>query len=184
LIALGCDPGDGCGAVVTLDTARRVVTLAAEWQRMKRKGGDVLRWRVQREGGECFEREFPVSAPASLNEAIGLWPTPDAAAVEGIIFHGRDKVGPATLVLAESAGRAVEWLRALGIEPIRPAAQDWRRVVLGLSRGVKADAAEARAVAMVGAGVLPRLPDGITSGHAAEAVCLAWYAGVMARATG
>lgn len=176
MIALGCDPGDGCGAVVTVDTARRVVTLAAEWQRMKRKGGDVMRWRVQREGCERMEREFPVSAPASLNEAIGLWPTPDAAAVEGIIFHGRDKVGPSTLVLAESAGRAVEWLRALGVEPHRPKASEWRKAVLGLSPRTEAKAAERAAVLACERGHLPRLPDGITSGHAAEAVCIAWWA--------
>ena len=180
MIAVGVDPGGSAGAVVRIDTARRAVTLAAEWQVMKAaptkcRPVPAMRWRVWMEGGETRERFFPLDAPASFSEAIGLWPTPDVAAVEAIAWYGSG--GPDTLVLAESAGRAVEWLRALGVEPHRPKASEWRRAVLGLSPRTEAKAAERAAVLACERGHLPRLPEGITSGHAAEAVCIAWWAG-------
>jgi len=177
MIAVGADPGSAAGAVVRIDTTRRAVTLAAEWQRMTRKAGDVMRWRVWVEGGETRERCFPVAAPASFNEAIGLWPTPDVAAVEGIAWYGAG--GPDTITLAESAGRACEWLRALGVEPLRPKAAEWRKAVLGLSPRTKAADAERAAVLACERGHLPRLPEGIGSGHAAEACAIAWWAGAQ-----
>ena len=161
--------------MVTIDTARRVVTLAAEWQQLARKSGAVTRWRVQREGGPLLERVVSVDAPLAFAEAIGMWPTPDAAAVEGIAWYGSG--GPDTLTLAESAGRAVEWLRSMGIDPKRPKASEWRKAVLGLSPRTKAKEAERAAVLACERGHLPRLPDGIGSGHAAEACAIAWWAG-------
>jgi hypothetical protein len=179
VIVAACDPGSAAGAVVRIDTVRRVVTMAAEWQTMKAaptKGrhGPSMRWRTWIEGGETMERFFPLDRPASFNEAVGMWPTPDRAAVEAIAWYGAG--GPDTLVLAESAGRAVEWFRALGVEPSRPKASEWRRAVLGLSPRTKASDAERAAVLACERGHLPRLPEGIGSGHAAEACAIAWWA--------
>jgi len=176
VIALGCDPGQSAGAVVTLDTARRVVTLAAEWQVMRRKSGDVHRWRVQREGCDVVEQVTAADRPFAFAEAIGLWPTPKAAAVEGIVWQG--KGGPSTITLAESAGRVVEWLRSMGIDPQRPPARLWRKVVLGLPHTTEAAVAERAAVRACERGHLPKLPSGIDSGHAAEACAIAWWAGL------
>lgn len=180
MIALGVDPGRSAGAVVVVDTTARRCLLSHDWRTLRRVGGNVLALRTW-----TPERGIVESTQAA---ALGApWPDlglltaavlarVEVAAVEGIIWHGRG--GPSTLVLAEAAGEAVGWCRSRGWEPQRPPARVWRHAVLGLPPRTDAADAERYALRMTTG---PRAPlvalPSWAPGHAAEAACIAWYAG-------
>lgn len=180
MITLGIDPGRSAGGLAVVDTTARVVLLAHDWRTLRRVSGDVLALRTWVRGQDAPDvSEVPDDDPPPGTPWPLLDPRPiQRAAVEGIRWQGEG--GPSTIVLAESAGAAAEWCRLrLRLQPERPTAAEWRRVVLGLPARTPADVAEraAKAATIGPRAVLPALPEW-APGHLAEAVCIAWWAGL------
>ena len=177
---MGVDPGFKNGGVVLLkmaDSAPHSVVAAWAWTYRQRKAGNF--WEVLDESGTLTKH-------SSINEISGyIVDVVQALGVEQYVltleglYIDSIKKGPTTLKLAESAGESIGPLRALSVGPVeRPTASKWRAKVLRLGRASAATCA-ARAIQCA-----PLLATGLgalsENEHACEALCIAYYGGVLA----
>lgn len=178
--SLGIDPGFRSGGIVLLemtDKAPHSVVTAWAWTYRVRKAGNV--WEVRDESGKLSNHDSLNSISVMVAGALsGLGVDSYTLTLEGLYLDSMKKASR-IITLAESAGGIVGPLLAGSVGEVRrPLAVTWRGKVLRLGRTSAAKAAE-RAVKCA-----PLLAVGLGelggNEHAAEALCIAYYGGVLA----
>lgn len=181
MLSLGIDPGLIAGAAVLIDydQAPHKVLGAWAWHRTAHgyrvatetdaRGLDLTLFDVGSRISDCID---DIIAPLGCSTDITI-------TLEGL-YVASLKTAPSVLALAEAAGEVLGPLRWLTSDPIlRPMAATWRAKVLHLGRA-KADVAARRAI-----NCAPWLGDSLgalqANEHACEALCLAYYGGVLCR---
>ena len=176
--ALALDPGrDGAAVLGRWSTGGLEVARAWSWEGRTRKRGDV--W-ILREW--CGER-LTTHELADLH-VVGSWirgvvmrPPYIGAGSQALVVEGLFGRGPTLERLSWYAGLVAGPVLCWSTVPVaRPLASLWRREVLGIKGGTKADICEAKAVSWANEHAPGLGPLG-DSGHVAEAACMAaWRA--------
>lgn len=168
---IGIDPGFSAGGLVVL--TNNAVEVAAGWQKLRRKSGDVWRVDVEKFGKQLVMERVYFGTFWEIIDALwgSIVRSPYHLAIEQPFIPKRGLNGLVNLIEA-SGGLMAVWAPG-ALTTRRPSANEWRAAVLGITSRVKAKDAERKAIEWaknsMNLGTLQ------TNGHVAEAAAIAHY---------
>ena len=168
---IGIDPGYSAGGLVVLNND--TVEVAAGWQKLRRKSGDVWRVDVEKFGDQLVMERVYFGTFWEIIDALwgSIIRSPYHLAIEQPFIPRRGLNGLINLI--EAAGGLMAVWAPGALSTCRPTANEWRSAVLGITSRVKAKDAERKAIEWVKKRMnLGTLQD---NGHVAEAAVIAFY---------